>query len=381
MNILHITPIAPGNKGGGEIAVQQMLLSAVQNGNTIDYVGPEIEDKNLRQKYRQLYELEVIHNPLIRVWDILHRKTNQRYRAWKNAGIDYAAYDVILLEFARMPYVLEQVPAEKLIVRAHNVEKDYVKHCWQHERNLHNYLDCRFVPHGERMLLEQAAEVLAITKQDAERLVELYGIDRKKIKIVSVCMDVGQEAAHLTARPDQLFTMILNGSLWFGPNYTGIKWFLDEVYPKLQFEHRLIIAGRRPNQELIDRAVADATIELIDSPPEMAPYLQQADLALAPVFDGSGMKVKVAEALAYGLPVVGTTHALIGYQITDGENSYRADTAEEFEHCISTYQALKAEQQTEMHAAARALYEECYSMEAGAKLLQAALEEIGSLDR
>ena len=55
-------------------------------------------------------------------------------------------------------------------------------------------------------------------------------------------------------------------------------------------------------------------ISLIDSPPNMEPFFMNADIYVAAVFDGAGMKVKVAEALSYGLPVIGTDHAFIGYE-------------------------------------------------------------------
>lgn len=60
----------------------------------------------------------------------------------------------------------------------------------------------------------------------------------------------------------------------------------------------------------------------------MDPYFNNAELYIAPIFDGAGMKVKVAEALSYALPVVGTSHAFEGYAIQNGSNSYIVDTIE-----------------------------------------------------
>ena len=61
----------------------------------------------------------------------------------------------------------------------------------------------------------------------------------------------------------------------------------------------------------------------------MEVYFRKADIYIATVFDGAGMKVKVAEALSYGLPVIGTPHSFIGYEeIQCGK--YISNSKEEF---------------------------------------------------
>lgn len=47
----------------------------------------------------------------------------------------------------------------------------------------------------------------------------------------------------------------------------------------------------------------------------MAEYIYNADFLIAPIFEGSGMKLKTAEALMYGKTVFGTTEAFEGYDV------------------------------------------------------------------
>jgi glycosyltransferase involved in cell wall biosynthesis len=108
----------------------------------------------------------------------------------------------------------------------------------------------------------------------------------------------------------------------------------------------------------------------------MAPYLEMADIAIAPIFDGAGMKVKVAEALSYQLPVMGTPHAFVGYKIQDGVNSYIAETAESFIKKLTFYQSLSEEERKKVSIAAYSLYKNCYSQTASTKLFHSVIESI-----
>ncbi|MDD5629877.1 MAG: glycosyltransferase family 4 protein, partial [Elusimicrobia bacterium] len=63
---------------------------------------------------------------------------------------------------------------------------------------------------------------------------------------------------------------------------------------------------------------------------DVKPYLQRASVFVAPIRLGEGIKGKILEALAMGLPVVATTRSLRGLQLTPGREVLAADTADEF---------------------------------------------------
>jgi glycosyltransferase involved in cell wall biosynthesis len=60
--------------------------------------------------------------------------------------------------------------------------------------------------------------------------------------------------------------------------------------------------------------------------PRLAPYYRQARVALAPLRFGAGMKGKVAEAMAHGVPVVTTTIGAEGIGLVDGETALIVDS-------------------------------------------------------
>ena len=377
MKVLQITPEAPGYVSGGTMGVLQTLLSLDPDNNTVDYIGPEIEDKKTREKYNNLYELGKVRNPILSILFLLRGITNQSYYAWKKLTIDYSKYDCIVLDFAKQDYILSRVPNSKLIVRCHNVEVDFSRRALEFDRNFKTLIVSTFSRKSELRILKTAKAIVPITQNDSKRLHELYGLSDKLEKVVPVCVADHMDEINLNNREDN--TLLITGSLWFGANFEGIKWFLNNVFPLIKYDVNLIIAGRQPNQELKNIAAGKQNISIVDSPEKMQPYFERASLALAPVFDGAGMKVKVAEALSYGLPVVGTKHAFIGYEaIVDKNNSYICNDTEEFVDSINGYLSLKHEEKILIQYNARTCYLRNYSILSSRNLWNDILHKINS---
>ena len=94
---------------------------------------------------------------------------------------------------------------------------------------------------------------------------------------------------------------------------------------------------------------------LVDSPEDMAPYFRGASLYLAPIFSGAGMKVKVAEALSYGLQVVGTRHAFIGYNEASTA-LFEAETARDFASSIKSAKTNAGASKADVQALHKSLF-------------------------
>ena len=125
----------------------------------------------------------------------------------------------------------------------------------------------------------------------------------------------------------------------------------------------LTIAGANPNED-IKNACKKTNTKLIPSPESMQPYFDVADMVLVPIFDGGGMKVKVAEAMSYNLPVVLTTHGNIGYKIIDYKTGFIADKPEDFASRIRYYWNMSVEKKEEFLDKEWELYKDNYSLEA-----------------
>jgi glycosyltransferase involved in cell wall biosynthesis len=75
-------------------------------------------------------------------------------------------------------------------------------------------------------------------------------------------------------------------------------------------------------------------VEVLGFVPDTRPFLDEASVSVAPLRFGGGMKGKVTEALAYGLPVVSTSVGAQGLQAQNGIDMVITDNADEFARAI-----------------------------------------------
>ena len=69
------------------------------------------------------------------------------------------------------------------------------------------------------------------------------------------------------------------------------------------------------------RALANDHIEVTGAVPDVAPYLARASVFVCPLRIGAGLKNKVLEALAMGIPVLATPLSVDGINVVNGESA------------------------------------------------------------
>lgn len=90
-------------------------------------------------------------------------------------------------------------------------------------------------------------------------------------------------------------------------NIAAIKWFFKKVYPKLKEPLKICIIG-----EIVKYVPDDLNIAKIKFVNDLGYYYERSRLALCPMLSGTGVKVKVLEALSFGLPVICSPRGLDG---------------------------------------------------------------------
>jgi glycosyltransferase involved in cell wall biosynthesis len=167
--------------------------------------------------------------------------------------------------------------------------------------------------------------------------------------------------------------MIFFGNLGYFHNIEPARFLISEVLPRVRRripEAVLRIAGARPGASL-RRAVAAGGGELIDSPADLLGELRGAAVAVLPMFSGSGIKNKVLEAFAAGLPVVANAAGVEGIVgARAGENYLVGEGADEIA-ARATELLSDSGARSRLAAASRALVEADYSWERQASRLLA----------
>ncbi len=156
----------------------------------------------------------------------------------------------------------------------------------------------------------------------------------------SVVMRNGVDLAHYRPTPErsEVGHLVFVGVMDYLPNIDGCVWFVNEIFPKLRARYpqvHLSIVGSRPTPEVtaLARHKGVHVTGFVDDPRE---YLGRAMISIAPLRIARGIQNKVLEAMAMGLPVVGTTSATQGVEGEAGRDFLLANSVEEQVSAISS---------------------------------------------
>jgi glycosyltransferase involved in cell wall biosynthesis len=143
-------------------------------------------------------------------------------------------------------------------------------------------------------------------------------------------------------RPDPDYAepgrIVFTGVMDYMPNIDACQWFTRRVFLRLLKDYGDItfdIVGSNPTPE-VRELERYPNVRVTGSVPDTRIQLREASVAVAPLRIARGIQNKVLEALAMGLPVVGTTPATQGVEGEAGRDLLVADGEDAF------YEALKS---------------------------------------
>ncbi|MEO9632081.1 MAG: glycosyltransferase family 4 protein [Sulfitobacter sp.] len=133
-------------------------------------------------------------------------------------------------------------------------------------------------------------------------------------------------AAARAASPfDGRYALFVGGA--FYANVEGIAWYARNVAARAPFPTVLIGRGLEAHRERLERW---GGIHVIGAVEDLAPWYAHARIVVAPIFSGSGMKTKTAEAFMHGKAIAGTTEAFVGYRGGSYQKQMTCNTPEAF---------------------------------------------------
>ena len=250
-------------------------------------------------------------------------------------------FDVVQLEGLYLaPYIntIRRYSPAIVAMRAHNVEHEIWTRVARTETNPVKKLYFSSLAHRirrlERRSLNRYDLLIPITQRDLESFNILgntrpaqvcpAGVDAEPLEVVPSGAGTGN-------RPDQRSLFFL-GSLDWIPNQEGILWFVKAVYPELYKRNpglTLHIAGRNAPSWFKDR-ISGNGIEFHGEISDARQFMLTHGILVAPYFSGGGMRVKIAEAMSLGIPVVTTPLGAEGLDVSPNQNIVFAITVNEY---------------------------------------------------
>lgn len=122
------------------------------------------------------------------------------------------------------------------------------------------------------------------------------------------------------------------GSLDWRPNQEGLIWFLNTVWPKVLLElpeFELHIAGRNAPDWLIKKLNTKG-VRFFGEVADAKEFIKEANILIVPLLSGSGIRIRIIQAMAVGTPVISTIKGIKGIDARDGKDILLANTAGEY---------------------------------------------------
>lgn len=355
LNILQVChkPPVPAIDGGC-IAINSITQGLLESGHNVKVVAISTFKHTARfdlmgMEYigKTRFESAFVNtniNPIDALWHVFSRKSYNVLRFYSKRFakklikiLEEETFDIIHLESVyTTPYIelIREKSKAKIIYHEHNIEYLIWQTSASNTKNLLkrfylNHLSARLKAY-EKNIINKVDGIACITQNDAKELVNL-GCE-KEIEVVPF----GVNLEHVKSNKEEEYPSLFHlGSMDWGPNVQGVRWFLKKVWPRIHKdfpELKLYLAGRKMPFWL--KKGFYPNVEIVGEVENAYDFMKSKGIMIVPLHSGSGVRVKIIEGMALGKPIIATFHAASGIAYTSNENIFIANTAQEFQEKI-----------------------------------------------
>lgn len=263
-------------------------------------------------------------------------------------------FDIVQLETLFMgPYIpdIRKYSRAKIILRAHNIEhliwERIAGECKNPVKKLYLRHLSSTLKKYEYGILPQLNGIAAITPTDAgffRNILQSYS--SSGIQVTDIPFGVHPEKYESDNGPTEFPSLFTLGSMNWIPNQEGVKWFLLNVWPDIhkQFPKlKYYLAGREMPEWM--KRLDLPNIVIAGEVEDAIRFIHSKAIMLVPLFSGSGIRIKIIEAMAAGKTVITTSLGAEGIAYSNHQDLLIANLPCEFFEmisvCVSNQQACE----------------------------------------
>ena len=243
-------------------------------------------------------------------------------------------FDIIHVDQLNMAQYAERVTGACKVLDAHNALWLLYKRLWETmPPGPKKWLlgrDWRLLKQYEGEICRRFEGLLTVSEEDKVALQEAAGLSLEAT-VIPIAVDTDEIVKiRRCAEADHILHI---GTMFWPPNIDGVLWFLHEIFPLIQVKRPKItfdVVGAKPPPEIMAYNSKGSGVNVAGYVDDPTPYYKAAGVMVVPLRAGGGMRVKILNALAQGLPIVSTTLGCEGIAVEPGRHLLIADTPESF---------------------------------------------------
>ena len=353
MNFLFLCNKVPyPARDGGAIATFEMATAIAEAGHNVTILAMStlkhhVDIESIPVEIQEKLHINLVDVPARISFDglirnfllsknpyIADRFISEKFRNRLSEILTSGSFDFVQLEGLYLSAYISTVREysnAKIIYRAHNIEHEI----WQRSLDFAKGLRKLYLMHMVRRLVIYEKKVLnkydllvPITRRDELHLKEMGDFKPSFVFPFSI-HESRIDESNVVAEASSLFFI---GSLDWTPNIDGLKWFVKKCWPQILSMNpntTFYVAGRNASPDLV-RELSKTQIYYLGEIEDARDYMREKSIMISPLFSGSGMRVKIVEAMSLGKPVVTTSIGAEGINAIHNKEIMIANDSAEF---------------------------------------------------
>ena len=362
INILHISKKIPYPQRDGESVASYALATSLAEFPNISidllslhtnkHTTDEVEAKKELSRYREAIFIDhnLTVNPLSFIQTTFSSQSYNINRFHSKAlstelkiSLKKKHYNFVLLETiyttTYIQVIREVSPLTGIILRLHNIEhliweQRAMKEANPIKKQVFQSLSKQLRQYKQN-ILPSLDKVITMSTTDQQWMIKSKLVNSENLHYLPVGFNT-LKPFKAADRENTVLKIGFIGSMDWDPNVTGLDWFIKQVwgdhFSKLDTV-RLHLAGRKYPMGLYESV--GGVVEHGEVP-DAGEFLDTIDVLIAPLFIGSGVRIKILEAMSRGKAIIASTVGIAGIDAIANRHAVIANNENEFVHAIQT---------------------------------------------
>ncbi len=162
----------------------------------------------------------------------------------------------------------------------------------------------------EKKITKNIDHTILLSKDDKPGIQKRLKIKERNLSIIPSGIDSDEIKYNVPKIKNKRIVFL--GNLFFQPNEDAVRTIKNKIYPKIVKEgYSFLIAGEYPTK--LREELEETHFKFTGPYTNLNNFFKQASICIAPIFEGTGMRIKFLNFLAAGIPILTTSIATQGF--------------------------------------------------------------------